>query len=127
MGPPASKNSHYKAPISNAMALPANRIITTKTFRTPISQAMGLLANKILTVKHQFHIQWARQQTKIFTIKKPFHMQWAHRQTKLSLQSTHFASKSTLKLKTHVSHAKDVKNLTAAKRLLQVLLHTEIS
>ena len=48
---------YYKTPISHAMGLPENKILTIKTFRTPISHAMGQPANKILTIKHPFHMQ----------------------------------------------------------------------
>ena len=101
-GPTGKQNYHYKAPISHAMGLPANKIILWNThftcnapagkqnyhYKIPILHAMGLPPNKILTensfrtpISHAMDLPANR----IITIKHPFYMQWACWQTELSL------------------------------------------
>ena len=74
------------------MGLPANKILTVKTFKAPISHAMGSPADKILTIKHPF--QMGLPANEIITMKHPFHMQWACQQIEIVI----LCSKCMIKL-----------------------------
>ena len=64
-GPAGKHNYHHKSFKNTHFRCNGPAYKQNHNYKTPISHAVGLPINKVITIKHPFHMQWACWQIKL--------------------------------------------------------------